>query len=126
MHGDSDEAEHVSAWRTHLDDQLARTLRQSPSLRDSQLHLVITQAPKEGDLRLTNTAWALIHIIESSTKPTHRIMAVQALHTLNEDQVGERSYRQMMNKLHGLMKDESSERVRGLARVMLTDYTKRS
>lgn len=123
---ESDATSTTSHWRLNVDDQLAQSLRRFPSLRGSQIRLVIRQASENEDLRLPETTYALLHVVKTDSSRDHRIMAVQALHTLSADQVGHRTYRQTMKRLYDLMEDESSKHVRGLVGAMLEEYANRS
>lgn len=102
-------------WRAHFDEQAAQELRQKPSLRTDLLQIVIDQAAGHEQLDLPKTAGALLHVIENDSHRRHRLMAVQALGIIGAEHAGEAQYQEVMNRLYALMKEEPSDRLRGVA-----------
>ena len=112
-------------WRAHFDKQIAHTLRQEPSMRSTYIQTVINVTGEHKRLDLSRTVGALLDIIEGDSNREHRLMAIQALHTIGAEHAGKERYRQAMDRLYALMQGESSEQVRRAAAETLTQYSAR-
>lgn len=109
-------------WQENFDEQMAHQLKQEPSLRGSLIEVVIDQAAKKEDLRLARTADALLDIIEEDPGEQRRVLAIQALSAIGTKHLGEEQYRQAMNRLYALSKEDPSARVRAAAGDLITRY----
>ncbi|MEF8817826.1 MAG: hypothetical protein V5A20_12995 [Salinibacter sp.] len=101
---------------------MARQLRQEPSLRADLMKVVIDQAAKKKDLRLSKTAGALLKVIEEESEKSRRVLAVQALSVIDPRHLGEKQYRQTMERLYALSKDELSAEVQIAVADVITQY----
>lgn len=111
-----------STWQTNFDEQAAKLLRGEyvDSIRDAALHNVIvvaTQSPN--DIDLSSTVGALLQIVENDADETRRLTAIQALHVIGTEHAKDHIYRRAMERLHQIVEEESSERVRGAAAIAL-------
>ncbi len=94
-----------------------------PSMRMGYIRAAIEVASNQENVDLSRTTGALLDIIEEDSNSENRRMAVQALHEIGPDHVGEQRYRQAMGQLHALMQAEKSKQVRDAAARALTQYT---
>ena len=76
-------------WQDHFDEQMARQLRQAPSLRASLIEVAIAQASKENAPSLSRTTEALLHVVDESPRQEHRVLAVQALSVIGPELAGD-------------------------------------
>lgn len=109
-------------WQENFDEQMARQLKQEPSLRGSLIKVVIDQAAKKEDLRLSETADALLDVIEEDPGEQRRVLAIQALSVIGTEHLGEEQYGQVMNRLYALSKEDPSAEVRAAAGDLITRY----
>ena len=109
-------------WQENSDEQMARQLNQEPSLRGSLIRVVIDQAAKKEDLRLSETADALLDVIEEDPGEQRRVLAIQALSVIGTDHLGEEQYGQVMSRLYALSKEDPSAEVRAAAGDLITRY----
>lgn len=121
----ADEQVASAYWRDHFDEQIAHELLKRPSMRDTYIQIVVSVASDREHLDLSQTAGALLDIVESDSNREHRLMAIQALHTIGIDHTGEKRYRRAMDRLYTLMQGESSEQVRRAAAQTLTQYNEK-
>ncbi|PSQ93769.1 MAG: hypothetical protein BRD30_01200 [Bacteroidetes bacterium QH_2_63_10] len=109
-------------WEENFDEQMARQLKQKPALRASLIEVVIDQALRKEDLRLTGTAEALLHVVEEGSDEQHRVLAIQALSVIGPEHLGEERYEQTMNQLYVLSEEDPSAEVQTAAAEVLTQY----
>ncbi len=110
-------------WLANFDLQVARQLRKSTAeIRVDLLEVLIEQASKRENLKLPQTASALLHVVETSKSRGNRMMAVQALSEVGPAQVGEVRYGRAMNQLYALGQEETSDQVRGAIAEVVTNY----
>jgi len=114
--------ENESPLWTHFDQQITHALRQEPSMRAAHIQVVIEATAEAERVDLSRTVWALVDVIKHDSNPTHRLMAVQALHRINPEHVGQKQYRQAMSRLHALTQGELPEPVRTAAQRTLSRY----
>lgn len=108
-------------WAENFDEQMAHQLRQKPALRASSIQAVTGQAADK-DIRLTETAAALLHVVEEDPSEQHRMMAIQALSVIGPEHLGEKRYEQAMNRLYALSEEDPSAEIRTAAADALTQY----
>ena len=118
----ADHAAPSDQWQENFDEQMARQLKQEPSLRGSLIKVVIDQAAKKEDLRLSETADALLDVIEEDPGEQRRVLAIQALSLIGTEHLGEEQYGQVMNRLYALSEEDPSAEVRAAAGDLITRY----
>jgi hypothetical protein len=99
-------------WQDHFDEQMARQLRQAPSLRASLIEVAIAQASKENAPSLSRTTEALLHVVDESPRQEHRVLAVQALSVIGPEHLGDKQYGRVIRRLYTLAETDPSAKVR--------------
>ena len=118
----ADHAAPSDQWQENFDEQMARQLKQEPSLQGSLIEVVIDQAAKKEDLHLSETADALLDVIEEDPGEQRRVLAIQALSAIGTEHLGEEQYGQVMNRLYALSEEDPSAEVRAAAGDLITRY----
>jgi hypothetical protein len=109
-------------WRQNFDGQMARQLRQEPSLRADFIRVVTDLATRSEDLHLSRTAEALLEVIEEDSERNHRVLAVQALSAIGPEHLGEKQYERIISRLYALSEEDPSAVVQAAAADVITRY----
>lgn len=113
----------TAPWRSHFGEHAADVLRASgPQAKQEAMQDLIAVTANGSKIDLTGTLSELLEVVEHGASEESRLMALQTLHVIGIEHSDEGDYRETMRKLYRIAQEESSERVRGAAADLLSDY----
>jgi hypothetical protein len=111
-------------WRANFGVQAGRLLEEetSASIREAVLKNIIQIAIRQPDVDLSATIQPLVHVVKTDSDSQLRVMALQALHSIDPAQADRAFYDRAMTQVNVLMNSEPSEQVRRVASAALASY----